>query len=287
MDILKENNIFTLTFTGGEIFTKKDFLKIYEYAYDNLFKIKLLTNLSLLNDEIINFLIKKPPILISTSLYGFSEKTYFDFTKKANMFNTIIQNIEKLQQSNIKIKVKVIANTIIKNELLKMESYFNKNKIDRFFYFKIHNFTDGDSSAKKIQLDDSFIELFKQTINFYKDFEKFYKINQKNSYETCNAGNTFFSIDPIGNVFLCEQEPTSVGNILADGFDMCWKNLFNARKKYIEVDLGCNSCNYKKICTYCAPKLKSEYGIPYKNTLACLEIKKLYQRMYQINDNKY
>lgn len=74
LDILKDKKVFSLTFTGGEIFTKKEFLKIYEYAYDNLFKIRLLTNLSLLDDEIINLLSRKKPISISTTLYGFPNK---------------------------------------------------------------------------------------------------------------------------------------------------------------------------------------------------------------------
>ena len=109
LDILKDKKVFSLTFTGGEIFTKKEFLKIYEYAYDNLFKIRLLTNLSLLDDEIINLLSRKKPISISTTLYGFSEQTYLIFTKN-NMFVRVINNIEKLKNAGIKIKVKIIAN---------------------------------------------------------------------------------------------------------------------------------------------------------------------------------
>lgn len=147
LDILKDKKVFSLTFTGGEIFTKKEFLKIYEYAYDNLFKIRLLTNLSLLDDEIINLLSRKKPISISTTLYGFSEQTYLIFTKN-NMFVRVINNIEKLKNAGIKIKVKIIANIKNKNELVEMEKYFYKKSIDRFYYFKIYNFTNGDSSAK-------------------------------------------------------------------------------------------------------------------------------------------
>ena len=283
LDILKDKKVFSLTFTGGEIFTKKEFLKIYEYAYDNLFKIRLLTNLSLLDDEIINLLSRKKPISISTTLYGFSEQTYLIFTKN-NMFVRVINNIEKLKNAGIKIKVKIIANIKNKNELVEMEKYFYKKSIDRFYYFKIYNFTNGDSSAKKLQLDNKFIEIFKERINFYKEFKEFYTKNKTVQFNKCNVGNTFFSIDSSGNVFLCEMQQNTLGNILKDGFDTCWNNLYIARKKHIEIDLGCKDCSYKKFCTYCAPKLKSEYGIPYKNRAACRSIKEFYQRMYEVDD---
>jgi radical SAM protein with 4Fe4S-binding SPASM domain len=80
------------------------------------------------------------------------------------------------------------------------------------------------------------------------------------------------------------MQQNTLGNILKDGFDTCWNNLYIARKKHIEIDLGCKDCSYKKFCTYCAPKLKSEYGIPYKNRAACRSIKEFYQRMYEVDD---
>lgn len=54
IDILYEKEVLFLTFTGGDIFTRKDFLDIYLYAKKKGFIIELYTNGALINDQIIS-----------------------------------------------------------------------------------------------------------------------------------------------------------------------------------------------------------------------------------------
>ena len=60
IDILYEKEVLFLTFTGGEIFTRKDFLDIYTYAKKKGFIIELYTNASLITEDIISALSKYP-----------------------------------------------------------------------------------------------------------------------------------------------------------------------------------------------------------------------------------
>lgn len=59
IDILKEQKTLLIHFTGGEVFTRKDFLDIYNYAYNNHFKIIISTNASLINDTIVDVFSEK------------------------------------------------------------------------------------------------------------------------------------------------------------------------------------------------------------------------------------
>ena len=65
-----------LTLTGGDIFTRKDFLDIYLYAKRKGFIIELYTNGALINDKIVEVFSKYPPLLVDISLYGSCEETY-------------------------------------------------------------------------------------------------------------------------------------------------------------------------------------------------------------------
>ena len=69
-----------LTFTGGDVFVRKDFLDIYMYAKKKGFIIEIYTNGVLINDNIVEVFTKYPPLLVDISLYGSCEKTYYSVT---------------------------------------------------------------------------------------------------------------------------------------------------------------------------------------------------------------
>lgn len=72
----------------------------------------------------IDFLKDHPPMCISLTLYGFSENSYYRFTRSANAFSKVMQSIHTLIKQHIRIKVKVIANTINQHELDQMYIFF-------------------------------------------------------------------------------------------------------------------------------------------------------------------
>ena len=54
IDILYEKEVLFLTFTGGDVFTRKDFLNIYLYAKKKGFIIELYTNGALIDEKVID-----------------------------------------------------------------------------------------------------------------------------------------------------------------------------------------------------------------------------------------
>ena len=152
IDMLKIQGILTITFTGGEVLARSDFWRIYLYAYEKNFKITILSNISMLCSEMIDFLKDHPPMCISLTLYGFSENSYYRFTRRANAFSKVMQSIHTLIKQHIRIKVKVIANTINQHELDRMYIFFQKYKIPYFFYYNIINYNDGSRASKRYQL---------------------------------------------------------------------------------------------------------------------------------------
>lgn len=90
IDILYEKGIVFLTFTGGEILLRKDFVDIYLYAKKKGFLVELFTNGYLFDDKIIDVLAEYPPLLVDISLYGASENTYRKVTGLQNAFARVI-----------------------------------------------------------------------------------------------------------------------------------------------------------------------------------------------------
>ena len=70
IDKIFDAGVLFLYFTGGEIFTRPDFLDIYIYAKKKGFIVELLTNGTLINAEAIEVFNRYPPASISISVYG-------------------------------------------------------------------------------------------------------------------------------------------------------------------------------------------------------------------------
>ena len=106
IDILYEKGILFLTFTGGEILTRRDFLEIYLYAKKRGFLVELFSNGFLFTDEIIRTLSQYPPLLVDISLYGADEETYRRFTGVNNAFERVIYNVQSLKNAGVRVSLK-------------------------------------------------------------------------------------------------------------------------------------------------------------------------------------
>ena len=90
IDILYEKEVLFLTLTGGDVFTRSDFLDIYLYAKKKGFIIEIYTNGALIDEKIIDVFAKYPPLLVDISLYGSCEETYKKVTGVSGVFDKIM-----------------------------------------------------------------------------------------------------------------------------------------------------------------------------------------------------
>ncbi|WP_055668656.1 radical SAM protein [Desnuesiella massiliensis] len=270
IDILKENGCIYLVFTGGEVFTRKDFLDIYTYAYNKNFKITIVSNGSLITHKIIDTLSKSKPESMAITLYGSNNKTYEDFTKVKNGFNLVSSSILELKKHNINIRIQAIANTINKTDIQSMRNFAKENEIHFHIFGKIRCYVDGNSCPKNLQLSPK--ELInvqsEEEHNAYRNLLKNPSITWNNGIKKCNAGLTNAYINPEGYLYLCNLNDGNKFSLLNYSFEYCWSKILKERKSQIEIRTYCSNCTNKGFCGLCAPVFKNEYGdisIPPKN----------------------
>ena len=275
LNVLKKENTIYLTFTGGEVFCKKDFLHLYKYAYNNDFKIKILSNISMLTKDDIETLTKYPPMEISTTLYGFTDKEYNQFTQTDNYRDKVFKNLLILKQAGISIDAKIIANIINVNGINDTVNYLNTHRIPYHIYYKISPFINGDKKPTRLQLDRKKIDRFSKKNTNIKELKQWATSNKPYS---CDAGISSIRIDPYGNVYLCETSSEHSWNILKHTFTYCWNKIKAEREREICIKPPCDieHCKYKSFCSACIPQIKNDYGkicVPIKN---CQSAQKLY-----------
>jgi len=102
---ISEAGCLFITFTGGEFFARKDALKIIEYANELNFVIDILSNGTLINAEIANYLKNNSVRRVQISLYGSTDKTHDGITGLQNSFKQTIAGVKSLRKAGIKVEI--------------------------------------------------------------------------------------------------------------------------------------------------------------------------------------
>ena len=140
IDILYEKSILFLTFTGGEVLTRKDFIDIYLYAKKKGFLVEVFTNGYLINKQLIEIFKKYPPLLVDISLYGADEKTYYQITGIKGAFSRVIENCRQLKEAKIRtfFKSPIIKPTL--SQIHNMQKIADDIGVPFIYSFEIYGF---------------------------------------------------------------------------------------------------------------------------------------------------
>lgn len=289
IDILYKKEVLFITFTGGEIFTRNDFLDIYMYAKNKGFIIELYTNGALINDNIIELFKQYPPLLVDISLYGSCEETYQKVTGVSNAFNKVITNIQKLIDAGIRVSLKAPVLNLYYNELTKIKEIANSFKIPFRTGFEIFPTIDNNKCVQdySVPLKDSlkyeFEEFSKRPRTFGKDGD--YDI--VNLLETkplfrCKLGRASCAIDYNGNMCPCMSFRHVGKPITLEGFDDIWNSFSQYPKMRASNSYKCLSCKAYDFCDICPAMMDFVYGdLEYVDDHFCKSAKARYN--YYVN----
>lgn len=258
LDILYEKSILFITFTGGEILTRNDFLIIYTYAKKKGFLVELFTNAYLLSDEIIEVLKEYPPILVDVSLYGGCEETYHKITGITGAYKRVLDNCRKVKDSNIRIAFKspILKETFA--ELPMMEKISDELGILFRPSFEIIPTVEGDLETKTHQLDIKDI----LTYEFYEHerhnkSEATFTDAEDREYHSfpyvydCKIGVSSFVIDFNGNMCPCMKLRHHGTRLTKENFDEIWNSYSKYKKMELPQESICRECGVREYCEVC------------------------------------
>ncbi len=259
LDILKNNGVFILTLTGGEILSYPEFWDVYKYAYDLGFKLKLISNLSLFNDAYLELFKTRKPEKIVVSLYGITNDTYHSFCEYYGSVDKIYKNLLLLKNNDINVEVNIILNEHILREYLHIIEFLKVNNIIFHLYRKIFCETTGNMEPLQLRIDP------KQEFESYllvKDINQLevQMSNKEDLWEEgikfCTAGLTSFFIDSEGYASPCAQTSEHRFNILENDYASICNNMRKIRNAEICHTTGCSVCEFRNYCGKCVPLCK-------------------------------
>jgi radical SAM protein with 4Fe4S-binding SPASM domain len=268
LDQMAEAGVFILTLSGGEIFLRKDFFELLEYARRQLlFCVKLKTNAILIREQEAARIRDLGVESIQISIYSHRPEIHDAITLVPGSLKRSLEAIRFLKSQGLRV---IIANVLMVQNLQDyrgVRALGEELGVECTLDPTITPMMDGDRSVMRLGIDqNSLHEVFRDK-ELVGDVEEFCAIAapaDENSLAAlpCSAGHTTCYVSPYGDVFPCVQFPLPTGNIRKQRFIDIWQHsdeMNDVRSIRIKDLTTCTSCSHESSCSRC-PGLAYQEG---------------------------
>lgn len=263
IDMSVSAGIMYADITGGECLTYPGFKEIYLHLWKKGIQPSVLTNGSLLTDDIVSFFQEYPPHLIQITLYGSNPGAYIRVTD-CDAFDSVMSGIKKLREAGIRFKLTITPNRYMQDDVNSLLQLVREMNVD----YGIGGVTlasrpETGRIVDDFRLDEKlFVSIhkdesqYRKTLNNLKkgDESWLYKFRVKGRNEwlgiPCSSGRGTFHVNWKGEMTPCISFYSVTSSILENGVEKSWNIIHRAMSTYRDPD-ECKTCDIKKWCTSC------------------------------------
>jgi AdoMet-dependent heme synthase len=259
LDQLAEAGVFFLTFSGGEVFLRRDFFELLEHARRLLFNVKIKTNAVMIDEADAKRLRALNIDTVQISVYSHRAEVHDAITKLPHSFERTVKAIKFLHDQGLRV---TIANVLMTANL---GDHYGTQKLaaDLGVHYTldptITPMMDGDMGVLELRIPGTELEEVFRNPALVGNQEEFCAPPKPPTEEdmegySCSAGHSFCYISPYGDVFPCVQFPLPTGNVREQKFLDIWNfsPQMNEVRSIQARDLTtCSSCSHVASCSRC------------------------------------
>lgn len=266
---LADMGVIWLLFTGGEIFARKDFLEIYDFANRKGFLITLFTNGILVNERVAEHLHQFPPFEIEITLYGRTRETYEKLTQLPGSYDRCMRGIGLLLERGLPLKLKTVATSVNRHEVAGMKAFAEQELGVEFKFDGVINpRIDCSSAPLAVRLSPE------EVVALELHWPKIAKGHKQglasgiasphapsDTVYSCGGGVTAFAIDPTGKMSICVLSHQDTYDIRAGSIREGWEQfLHKVRQRKVQKISKCVNCRIHNVCGMCPANGELENG---------------------------
>jgi radical SAM protein with 4Fe4S-binding SPASM domain len=275
LEQLAELGCHTVTFTGGEVFVRKDALEIMQAACDHALSILINTNGSLINEAVLRKLEPMFPFLqtIEVSFYGATPDVHDTLARRPGSYQSTSRALKLLMQAGLPVLAKYIT----------MRDNFEgipRFKRDMRELGARHEVSTGllipktnrdESPLVQILTDDQYKQMLETTQGA--------GAAESSQIGNCRPGYVRGAITPDGNISPCEWlTDFKLGNLRQNKLREIWYSQpFLDFRNVFEEEPECHTCELRPGCQRCPAQSYLETG----NLLHCAPVPSHYAELYQ------
>lgn len=261
IDVLVESGLLLVYLTGGEVLSHPNFEDIYKYLKLKGVYVVLLTNLSLLDEDKLNLLKEYPPLRVTASLYGISERQFSKVTQNHQISpQKILNNILLMKDNGINITAQTPINKATIGQYEKMANWCyehgiiyktNNDLTNSYFGEDRQNLYVETSEFNELKSRLKFVT--EETLEFCQTGTSQCKYDQKRHFDCISGKHTFaisynLHIRPCFNIWENEGPWFDASLSMKTALDEL-KKYINSKK--LEVIEYCKGCIAHKFCSEC------------------------------------
>ncbi len=270
----RDMGVLKLCITGGEPFTYPEFWDLYGELNKMGFLISILSNGSLIDQGVIEkFQEYGMPFSMKLTVYGASNKTYFDVCGDCEGFDKISAAIDLLKKEGVPLS---LTSTIVK------ENAHDLQEIYKFASTKGLPMQHTITVVKSARGSENTVEKSRFSLSDFPEEFTLEKLENnkfppsENPFSRCAGYNNSVWITWNGNIQLCSfmNKPyVQYSGSLADDYIKLHSLLLK-----IKNPAECANCRWKSFCQRCPGILCAESGDPEKTDKdLCFMAEKLYK----------
>lgn len=253
IDQLREMGCMFLLLTGGEVFLKKDFLEIAEYAAGAGLAVDIYTNGSLMTDSQFDRLRALPLNSLSFSLYGGTARVHDAITGFPGSFERTVRAAMMTNCAGIDTYIKTVVMRENAEDLENLCRLCQRLNIPLNASFEITDSHTG-ASAEEHRLED--VEAYVRALGVVDRFFPFARCPERRDPErpVCNAGRFSLSVDPYGRVKPCISIQTVLGDVRRQSMRDIWEHApmdWLTGLRFGDVCPSSGSCAFSGRCGMC------------------------------------
>ena len=280
----RDAGMLHLLLTGGEVFLRKDFKRIYEEISMMGFNTKIYTNATMITPQIASWLGRIPPSEVEVTLYGASAETYAKVCGCGDAFSKTVRGIDLLQAEGIALQLKTTVVRDNANEFNKIAAFAEKRAVEfgvvtyvsprregNTLHPESHRLSPRELAEYENNVDRYFKEKERKASNvpqsneYWVDEEHFEKTDEcKESQNICDpfeclVGKCSFWVTWDGKMTACGLTDEPATFPFQKGFGLAWEELKTLCAN-IPVCTACMECPVREYCITCPMRLKIETG---------------------------
>lgn len=274
LDIVERTGVLWLTLTGGEVFSRRDFGAIYEYALTKGLLVTLYTNATMVTESIARLLADRPPFSVEVSIYGADAAHYEATTQIHGSFARFERGIDRLQAAGVSLLMKCPVSTLSADHVDALVNWCRARSLPFKADPVIDARHDGGQQPtlyrieprRVVALRDQLYELNHGQPRPAGPLPECSVRGDNDGIEelyTCGAGRIAFFVDALGQASHCviDREPSFP--ILEMPWEQLWAEMGSWVTQPLPADASCSGCSLRGGCSNCPARARLATGSPY------------------------
>ncbi|GAA1990539.1 radical SAM protein [Catenulispora subtropica] len=236
LETLRDAGVLYLQITGGEPTIDPDFVNAYSYAADLGMVLHISSNASQLHrTHILEAFERNPPWRITVSIYGASENAYDKLVRRRGAWRLFMRGMAAALEADLPLRLNIVLTKSNASEREAMIGLAEEWGLEHIVYGNLSPTIYGTSEVL--------------------DAQDAATLTPREPFGGCNAGHTFFHVDPHGMATVCKIERDVKIDLISEGLAGLERLGQIAAAAHIRTG-GCSGCALSGSCTVCRPLAK-------------------------------